>query len=42
MDIRFFGKLGERIGREIAFEPPPAGCSVGQLRELLALPIGSA
>ncbi len=36
MEIRFFGRLGERIGREIEIEPPPPGCTVGELRVLLA------
>jgi molybdopterin converting factor small subunit len=33
--VIFFGKLGESIGREIAFDVPPDGCSVAQLRTLL-------
>ena len=36
MDIRFFGKLGERIGREVRIEAPPGGCTVRELRALLA------
>ncbi|WP_166039001.1 MoaD/ThiS family protein [Sphingosinicella sp. YJ22] len=36
MDILFFGKLGDRIGREIRIEPPPGGCTVRELRALLA------
>ena len=36
MDILFFGKLGDRIGREVRIEPPPGGCTVGELRGLLA------
>ncbi len=36
MDILFFGKLGDRIGREIRIEPPSAGCTVRDVRGLLA------
>jgi len=36
VDILFFGKLGDTIGRELRIEPPPAGCTVGELRGLLA------
>ena len=36
MDIRFFGKLGELIGREIRLDPPTDGCTVSELRRLLA------
>ena len=36
MDILFFGKLGDRIGREVRIEAPPSGCTVRELRALLA------
>ena len=36
MDILFFGKLGDRIGREVSIEPPPGVCTVRELRALLA------
>ncbi|WP_166036820.1 MoaD/ThiS family protein [Sphingosinicella sp. YJ22] len=36
MNILFFGKLGDRIGREVSIEPPPAGFTVREVRELLA------
>lgn len=36
MHILFFGKLGDTIGREILIEPPTAGCTVSELRGLLA------
>ena len=36
MDILFFGRLGERIGREVSIEPPSGGCTVRELRGLLA------
>jgi sulfur-carrier protein len=36
VDILFFGKLGEQIGREVSVEPPPTGYSVRELRGLLA------
>ncbi len=36
MNILFFGKLGERIGREISIDPPPTGFTVRELRGLLA------
>ncbi len=34
--IRFFGSLGERIGRSVAFDLPPPGCTIAHLRERLA------
>lgn len=34
--VRFFGKLGEAIGREVDIEPPAADQSVAQLRAMLA------
>ena len=36
MDILFFGKLGDTIGRKVTIETPPGGCSVAELRNLLA------
>ena len=32
----FFGRLGETIGREVRIEAPPGGCTVGEVRGLLA------
>ena len=36
MDIMFFGRLGETIGREVRIDAPPGGCTVGEVRGLLA------
>ena len=36
MKIRFFGRLSERIGREIEVDLPAPVCSVAQLRRHLA------
>ena len=36
MDILFFGKLGDTIGRTVIVEAPPGGCTVAELRDLLA------
>ena len=36
MKIHSFGKLGELIGRELDIEAPPGGCTVAELRGLLA------
>jgi sulfur-carrier protein len=36
MKILFFGRLGDRIGREIELEAPPDGCTVAELRPILA------
>jgi len=33
--ILFFGRLGEQFGREIDFDLPAGGCTVGELRGLL-------
>ncbi len=37
LKIRFYGSLGERLGREIDLEVPEGTHTVAQLRELLAL-----
>lgn len=36
MKIRFYGKLGERLGAEIDVDPPAGTDTVDQLRDLLA------
>ena len=36
MKILLFGSLGQEIGREIAADRPPGGCSVAALRQRLA------
>ena len=36
MKIGFFGKLGDTIGREVVLDPSVAGCTIGELRTLLA------
>ncbi|HEY0327244.1 MAG TPA: MoaD/ThiS family protein [Allosphingosinicella sp.] len=36
MDILFFGKLGDAIGRMVTVEAPSGGCTVAELRYLLA------
>ena len=36
MRVRFFGRLGDMVGREVQIDVPQNGCTVGQLRELLA------
>ena len=36
MRILFFGKLGDLVGREVRLDLPPEGCSVAELRRLLA------
>lgn len=33
--VLFFGRLGDRFGREIEVDLPPAGCTVAELRTLL-------
>jgi molybdopterin converting factor small subunit len=33
--ILFFGRFGERFGREIDLELPAGGCTVGELRAML-------
>jgi molybdopterin converting factor small subunit len=35
MRILFFGSLGEKIGRNVDFELPSGGCTIGDLRLLL-------
>ena len=37
MEILFFGKRGETIGREVRIDAPPGGCTVGEVRGLLAV-----
>lgn len=34
--ILFFGSLADRLGREMRVEIPPEGCTVAELRRLLA------
>lgn len=36
MKVLFFGRLGEQIGREIEVDLPAGGCSVADLRQLVA------
>lgn len=36
MKILFFGKLGDLVGREIDIDSPADGCTVSELRKLLA------
>lgn len=36
MRILFFGKLGDLVGREVRLDLPTEGCSVAELRRLLA------
>ena len=36
LDILFFGKLAETIGRDVRVELPSGGCTVSELRKLLA------
>jgi molybdopterin converting factor small subunit len=36
VNIRFFGKLGETIGRTVTIETAGDGCTVSELRKLLA------
>ncbi len=36
MRIRFYGKLGERLGAEVDFIPPPGTDTVEELRRVLA------
>ena len=36
MKIAFFGRLGERIGREVDLDPPAGELDVAALRRLLA------
>jgi sulfur-carrier protein len=37
MKVQFFGRIGDRIGREVGLDLPPDGCSVADLRSRLAL-----
>ncbi len=36
MKILLFGSLSEAVGREVQFDLPSQGCSVAELRQLLA------
>ena len=36
MDVRFYGRLGEQLGRQVEVELPDGGCSVAELRQMLA------
>lgn len=36
MKILFFGQLGDAIGREVHVQAPDEGCTVAELRALLA------
>jgi len=36
MRIFLFGKLAERVGREVEYDVPADGCTVGELRRGLA------
>lgn len=36
MDVLFYGQLGERLGRAIRIELPDGGCSVAELRRIIA------
>ena len=42
MKIRFYGGLGERLGREIDFDLPCDGNTVAQLRDLLSSQVPGA
>jgi molybdopterin converting factor small subunit len=35
MDVNFFGRLGETIGRRVAVRVPDGGCSISELRSML-------
>lgn len=37
MDVTFYGRLADRIGRQVRIEVPAEGCSVAELRRLIAL-----
>ncbi len=36
MNVNFYGRLAERIGRQVMIDIPPQGCSVAELRQLIA------
>lgn len=36
MKVRFYGNLGDCIGREVELEVPAGGCTVAELRHRLA------
>ena len=36
MKIRFYGKLGEKLGGEVELAPPPGTSTVAELRRVLA------
>lgn len=36
MEVRFYGKLADRLGRAVELDVPPQGCSVADLRRRLA------
>jgi molybdopterin converting factor small subunit len=36
MDVFFYGRLGERVGRQVNVEVPEGGCAVTELRRLIA------
>jgi sulfur-carrier protein len=36
MKLLFFGRLGDRIGREMDVELPAEGCAVAELRRMLS------
>ena len=42
MKILFFGRLAERVGREVEFDLPAEGCSVAVLRQLLCTALPAA
>lgn len=37
MRILFFGRLGDRLGRELEIEPPDGDLTIGELRRMLCL-----
>ena len=36
MDVTFYGRLADRIGARVSIDTPPGGCSIAQLRQLIA------
>lgn len=36
MDVFFYGRLADRVGRQVSVDIPSDGCSVAELRKLIA------
>ncbi len=36
MKLVFFGKLADRLGHDVPISVPPEGCSIGELRDIIA------